>query len=171
MFAYEHEGIRPDVVILGKALSGGLYPVSAVLADDEVMDVFRPGDHGSTYGGNPVAAAVACAALDVLVEERLVENSAELGAWALERLRSIDSSSVKELRGKGLWIGVELFKEAGGARRYCEALAAKGVLCKETHEHVIRLAPPLTINRQELEWVLDRFEDVLSEVPAVAATS
>jgi ornithine--oxo-acid transaminase len=166
MFAYEHEGIRPDMVILGKALSGGLYPVSVVLADDEVMDVFQPGDHGSTYGGNPVACAVAIAALDVLVDEKLAEKSAELGAFALERLAEIDSACVKELRGKGLWIGVELHKEAGGARRFCEALAAKGVLCKETHEHVIRLAPPLIINRQELEWTLERFEEVLTEVPA-----
>jgi ornithine--oxo-acid transaminase len=166
MFAYEHEGIRPDMVILGKALSGGLYPVSVVLADDEVMDVFRPGDHGSTYGGNPVACAVAIAALDVLVDEGLVEKSAELGAFAMERLGEIDSACIKELRGKGLWIGVELHKEAGGARRFCEALAAKGVLCKETHEHVIRIAPPLIINRQELEWTLDRFEEVLTEVPA-----
>jgi len=166
MFAYEHEGIRPDMVILGKALSGGLYPVSVVLADDEVMDVFRPGDHGSTYGGNPVACAVAIAALDVLVDEGLVEKSAELGAFALEYLAAIDSACIKELRGKGLWIGVELHKEAGGARRFCEALAEKGVLCKETHEHVIRLAPPLIINRQELEWTLERFEEVLTEVPA-----
>jgi ornithine--oxo-acid transaminase len=166
MFAYEHEGIRPDMVILGKALSGGLYPVSVVLADDEVMDVFNPGDHGSTYGGNPVACAVAIAALDVLVEEELVEKSARLGAYAMERLTEIDSACVKELRGKGLWIGVELHKEAGGARRFCEALAEKGVLCKETHEHVIRIAPPLVINRQELDWALERFEEVLTEVPA-----
>ena len=162
LFAYEHEGIRPDVVIVGKALSGGLYPVSAVLADREVMDVFRPGDHGSTYGGNPVAAAVARAALRVLVEEGMIENSAELGAYALQRLRRLESPHVREVRGRGLWIGIELHPEAGGARRFCEALQEEGILCKETHEHVIRLAPPLVITREELDWALERIERVLA---------
>jgi ornithine--oxo-acid transaminase len=162
MFAYEHEGIRPDLVILGKALSGGLYPVSAIVADDEVMDVFRPGDHGSTFGGNPVAAAVARAALRVLVEEGLVENSARLGALFLERLRAIDSPHVKEVRGKGLWIGIELHREAGGARRFCEALKDEGLLCKETHAHVIRVAPPLVITADEVEWAAERIERVLT---------
>ena len=162
LFAYEHEGIRPDVVILGKALSGGLYPVSAVLADDEVMGVFRPGDHGSTYGGNPVAARVAVAALEVLVDEGLIERSARLGAYALERLAGLDAPHVKEIRGRGLWIGVELRPEVGGARPFCEALERLGVLCKETHEHVIRIAPPLVITRRELDWALDRIEAVLT---------
>ncbi len=162
LFAYEHEGIRPDIVIVGKALSGGMYPVSAILADDEVMGVFRPGDHGSTYGGNPVAAAVAREALRVLVEERLVERSRELGAHAMERLQAMDSPHVKEIRGKGLWIGIELEPEAGGARRFCEALQEEGVLAKETHEHVIRIAPPLVITREELDWAIDKLEKVLA---------
>lgn len=161
MFAYEHEEIRPDVVIIGKALSGGFYPVSAILADGEVMGVFRPGDHGSTYGGNPVAAAVARAALDVITEEGLVERSAELGAYFIERLRAIDSAHVAEIRGRGLWIGIELHAEAGGARRFCEALMERGLLCKETHDHVIRIAPPLTIDRSQIDWALDQITDVL----------
>ena len=165
LFCYEHEGIRPDVVIIGKALSGGLYPVSAILADDEVMDVFHPGDHGSTYGGNPVAAAVAVAALEVIVEEKMVENSAELGAWAMERLARLESPHIRELRGRGLWIGIELHPEAGGARRFCERLQELGVLCKETHEHVIRIAPPLMISREDLGWALDRIEAVLLDEP------
>jgi ornithine--oxo-acid transaminase len=162
MWCYEHEGIRPDLVIIGKALSGGLYPVSAIVADDEVMDVFGPGDHGSTYGGNPVAAAVARAALRVLVEEGMVENSARLGTVFLERLRAIDSPHVKEVRGKGLWIGIELHPEAGGARRFCEALKNEGLLCKETHAHVIRVAPPLVITADEVEWAAERLERVLT---------
>ncbi len=170
MFAFEHEDIRPDVVIVGKALSGGFYPVSAILADDPVMDVFRPGDHGSTYGGNPIAAAVACAALDVIVEEGLVERSRELGEHCLARLAELDSPHVEEIRGRGLWVGIELRPEAGGARRFCEALRDEGLLCKETHQHVIRLAPPLTITRDELDWALDRVERVLAaEAPAAAA--
>ncbi len=162
LFAYEHEGIRPDIVSIGKALSGGLYPVSAVLADDEVMAVFQPGDHGSTYGGNPVAAAVARTAIRVLVEEGMIENSAELGDYLMNRLSALDSSYIKEIRGRGLWIGIELHPEAGGARRFCEQLKQHGLLCKETHEHVIRLAPPLTITREELDWALERVESVLA---------
>ncbi len=162
LFAYEHEGIRPDLVIIGKALSGGLYPISAILADDEVMGVFTPGDHGSTYGGNPLAAAVGRAALRVLVEEGMIENSARLGEYFLGRLREIDSPHVKEVRGKGLWIGIELVPEAGGARRFCEALQRDGLLCKETHEHVIRIAPPLTIRREEVDWALERLAKVLT---------
>jgi ornithine--oxo-acid transaminase len=164
LFAYEHEGIRPDVVIVGKALSGGLYPVSGILADDEVMGVFHPGDHGSTYGGNPVAAAVGRAALRVLVEEGMVENSARLGDYFLERLRAVRSRHVKQVRGKGLWLGIELHPEAGGARRFCEALQREGLLCKETHQHVIRIAPPLTIRREEIDWALERLERVLTTV-------
>ncbi len=161
LFAYEHEGIRPDIVIIGKALSGGFYPVSAMLSDDEVMDVFRPGDHGSTYGGNPVAAAVATAALEVLVDEGLVERSARLGEHLMDRLRGFDSPHIREIRGKGLWVGIELHPEAGGARRFCEELRALGLLCKETHDHVIRLAPPLVIEKKDLDWALERLATVL----------
>ncbi|HZI64814.1 MAG TPA: ornithine--oxo-acid transaminase, partial [Thermoanaerobaculia bacterium] len=162
LFASQHEGVRPDVVIVGKALSGGLYPVSGILADDEVMRVFRPGDHGSTYGGNPVAAAVGRAALAVLVEEGMIDNAARLGPYFLERLRAIASPHVKEVRGKGLWIGIELEPAAGGARRFCEALGREGLLCKETHDHVIRVAPPLIITREEIDWAVERLERVLT---------
>ena len=162
LFAYEHEGIRPDVVIVGKALSGGLYPVSAILADDWVMGVFHPGDHGSTYGGNPVAAAVARAALKVLIDEGMIENSARLGEYFLGRLRQLDSPYIAEVRGKGLWIGIELTPEAGGARRFCEALQREGLLCKETHENVLRIAPPLTITRAEIDWALERLAKALA---------
>ena len=162
MFAYEHEGIRPDGVTIGKALSGGLYPVSAFLADDAVMDVFTPGTHGSTFGGNPLACAVANAAIDVLIDEDLVEKSARLGAYLLERTRAIGSPYVEEIRGKGLWIGIQLKPSAGGARRFCEHLEAEGMLCKETHEHTIRLAPPLIITKDEIDWALERLTKVLS---------
>jgi ornithine--oxo-acid transaminase len=162
MFAFEHEGVTPDVVIVGKALSGGMYPVSGILATEEVMGVFHPGDHGSTYGGNPLAAAVATAALGVIVDEKLPQRSAELGEYSLARLAKLDSRHVKEVRGRGLWIGIELHPEAGGARRFCEALQREGLLCKETHTHVIRMAPPLTIRREDVDWALDRIERVLS---------
>jgi ornithine--oxo-acid transaminase len=162
LFAYEHEGIRPDVVIVGKALAGGLYPVSGILADEPVMGVLHPGDHGSTFGGNPAAAAVGRAALAVLVEEGMVERSAELGAYFLKRLRETDSRHLKEIRGKGLWIGLELHPEAGGARRFCEALQKEGLLCKETHESTIRIAPPLVITREEIDWALERLAKVLT---------
>ncbi|MEE8111845.1 MAG: ornithine--oxo-acid transaminase [Acidobacteriota bacterium] len=164
LFAYEHENVLPDIVIIGKALAGGYYPVSAILAGDEVMKVFRPGDHGSTFGGNPLACSVARAALRVLVEEKMVENSARMGAYFLERLRTLDSPKIREVRGKGLWIGVELVKEAGGARKYCEALQKKGLLCKETHEDIIRFAPPLVITREELDWAFDRVAEVFQEL-------
>ncbi len=158
MFAFEHDGIRPDVCMIGKALSGGFYPVSAVLASREVLGVFRPGDHGSTFGGNPLACAVARAALKVIVDENLPMRSRELGAYALERLRRFKSAKIVEVRGKGLWIGIELNVPA---RPICEALQQRGVLCKETHENVIRLAPPLTISREDLAWGLDQIEAVL----------
>jgi ornithine--oxo-acid transaminase len=161
MFACEHEGVRPDVMILGKALSGGMYPISAVLADEEVMGVFRPGDHGSTFGGNPLAAAIGRAALRVLVDEKLAERSATLGAKALARLKQLRSPHVELVRGRGLWIGIALRPEAGGARRFCEALQREGVLCKETHEHVIRFAPPLVIREEDLDWALGVMEKVL----------
>jgi len=162
LFAYEHEGIRPDVVIIGKALGGGCVPISGILADDEVMGVFKPGDHGSTFGGNPLACAVARAALSVLVEEGMVENSARLGEYFMERLRALRSPHVREIRGKGLWIGVELHPEAGGARRFCEALEKQGLLCKETHVNTIRFAPPLVITREEIDWALERIAAVLA---------
>jgi len=162
LFAYEHEGIRPDVVIVGKALSGGMYPVSAILADDEVMGVFKPGEHGSTYGGNPLAAAVARKALEVIIDEDLVRRSAEQGEYFLGRLRTIESRHVKEIRGIGLWIGIELNDGAGGARRFCEALQEEGLLCKETHATVIRIAPPLTITREEIDWAVERIARVLT---------
>ncbi len=162
LFAYQHEGIRPDGVVLGKALSGGLYPVSAFLADEALMSVFTPGSHGSTYGGNPVAAAVARVALDVLVSEGMIDRSARLGDHLLERLAAIRSPHIAEVRGRGLWAGIELIPKAGGARRFCEALVGEGLLCKETHEHVIRIAPPLVIEQHELDWAIDRIEKVLT---------
>jgi len=162
LFCYEHEGIRPDVVIIGKALGGGCVPVSGILADDEVMDVFKPGDHGSTFGGNPLACAVAHAALRALLDEGMIENAARLGTYFTDRLRAIKSRHVKEIRGKGLWIGVELTPEAGGARRFCEELQRQGLLCKETHVNIIRFAPPLVITREEIDWALERITKVLS---------
>ena len=162
LFAYEHEGIRPDMVVIGKALSGGFYPVSAVLADTPVMGLFEPGEHGSTFGGNPLGAAVARAALAVIRDERLVENAAVLGEYFIEQLCEIPSPHVKEVRGKGLLIGVELKPEAGGARRFCEALSDQGILAKETHQHVIRFAPPLVIDKEIIDWALPRIRQVLT---------
>jgi ornithine--oxo-acid transaminase len=161
LFACDHEGVKPDVMILGKALSGGAYPVSAVLSSREVLGLFKPGDHGSTFGGNPLGCAVARTALKVLVEEGMIENAAELGEYFQERLVEINSPHVKEVRGKGLLIGVELHPEAGGARRFCEALQARGVLAKETHTHIIRFAPPLIITLAEVDWALERVQEVL----------
>lgn len=159
MFAFEHEGIRPDVVIIGKALGGGFYPISAVLANKDVLEIFRPGDHGSTFGGNPLAAATARAALRVIVEEKLVERSRELGSYFLQRLRTIKSPHLKQVRGRGLWIGLVLDSPA---RPYCEVLKDEGVLCKETHEYVIRIAPPLVITKEEINWAFERIERVLT---------
>ena len=164
LFAFEYDQIRPDVVIIGKALSGGCYPVSAVLSDKEVLGVFNPGDHGSTFGGNPLGVAIARESLKVLVEENLVENSYNLGKYFREKLSAINSQHVKEVRGKGLFIGVELKPEAKGARRFCEALMKKGILCKETHENVIRFAPPLVIKKEEIDWALVRIEEVLTSL-------
>ncbi len=161
LFAFEWEGIRPDAVIVGKALSGGFYPVSAFLTSDEVMGVFHPGDHGSTFGGNPLGMAVAREALKVLTEEKLVENSAELGPWFIEQLGSIEAKSIELARGRGLWVGLVLNTKA---RPYCEALMREGVLCKETHENVIRFAPPLTVTREELEWALERVRKVFAQI-------
>jgi ornithine--oxo-acid transaminase len=159
LFAFEHEGVRPNAVIIGKALSGGFYPVSAVLASRGVLGVFQPGDHGSTFGGNPLACAVARAALRILVDEKLIERSAELGKYFLTKLQSLHSPHIKEVRGKGLWIGVELNKLA---RPYCEALKQAGVLCKETHGSVIRIAPPLVITREEIDWAVERIQRALA---------
>ena len=163
LFAEEHEGIEADVTLIGKALSGGLYPISAVLSNKEVLGVFHPGDHGSTYGGNPLACAVAREALKVLIEEKMIENAATVGPYFMEQLRGIKSQYVKEVRGKGLLIGVELHKEAGGARHFCAKLKDKGILCKETHEHVIRFAPPLVIRKEDIDWALERIESVLRD--------
>ncbi len=158
LFAYMHEGITPDVLIIGKALAGGFYPVSAVLASKEILGVYQPGDHGSTFGGNPLGCALARTALRVLVEEKLVERSAELGAYFLGLLQTLSSPNLKEVRGKGLWIGIEL---QGPARPYCEALKEEGILCKETHDHVIRIAPPLVITREEIDWAFPRIEHAI----------
>jgi len=159
LFAYMHENIQPDVLIVGKALGGGFYPISAVLASKEILGVFQPGDHGSTFGGNPLACAVARTALRVLVEEKLADRSAELGGYFLAKLRTLGSPLIKESRGRGLWIGVELHSEA---RKYCEALKGEGVLCKETHDRIIRIAPPLVIQREEIDWAFERFQRVLA---------
>ncbi len=158
MFAYEYEGVHPDIVIIGKALAGGFYPVSAVLSSKEILGVFKPGDHGSTFGGNPLAAAVACASLKVIVKEKLVGRSFTLGKYFREKLTSIQSPHIKEVRGKGLWIGLVLDTKA---RPYCEELKKLGILCKETHDHVIRFAPPLVITKKEIDWACVRIEKVI----------
>jgi len=162
LFACDHEGVRPDVVTIGKALSGGFYPVSAVLSSREVLGVFRPGDHGSTFGGNPLAAAVARAALRALIDEDMIANAAAMGEYFQDQLAEINSPHIKEVRGKGLMIGVELKPEAGGARRFCEALQEHGILAKETHQHIIRFAPPLIITRDEIDWAVERIRTVLT---------
>jgi len=162
LFAAQHEDVRPDVMIIGKALAGGFYPVSAVLADKAILGLFAPGEHGSTFGGNPLAAAVSRAALKVIREENLAERSRELGEYFMEQLSEIPSPHVKEVRGKGLLIGIELKPEAGGARRFCEAMQEKGILAKETHENVIRFAPPLVIDKETIDWALPAIRDVLN---------
>jgi ornithine--oxo-acid transaminase len=162
LFACEWENVRADVAIIGKALSGGVYPVSAVLSSREVLGVFQPGDHGSTFGGNPLACAVAREALRVIVEEKLCERSAELGEYFKGCLQRIESPHVREVRGRGPFISVELVPAAGGARRFCEALEERGLLCKETHQHVICFAPPLVVTQEELDWALEQIEAVLS---------
>ena len=161
MFAHTTAGVCADAVTIGKALSGGLYPVSAFLSRKEVMAVFTPGSHGSTYGGNPLACAVAEAALDVLVDEKLIERSAELGAWFLDALRAIDSPKIAEVRGQGLWAGVELIPDAGGARKYCDRLRERGILAKDTRSHTIRFAPPLIVEKADLEWAIGELRAVL----------
>jgi ornithine--oxo-acid transaminase len=162
LFASHHEDVRPDVVIIGKAMAGGFYPVSAVLADEPILGLFTPGEHGSTFGGNPLAAAVARTALKVIRDEKLAERAAELGEYFVEQLSEIPSPHIKEVRGRGLLIGVELKPEAGGARRFCEQLKVRGILAKETHDNVIRFAPPLVIDRETIDWALPHIREVLN---------
>jgi len=159
LFACDHESVRPDVLIIGKALAGGFYPISAVLAPKEILGVFQPGDHGSTFGGNPLACALARTALRILIEEKLVERSAELGAYFLAKLRSLRNPAIREIRGRGLWMAIELNADA---RPYCEGLKEQGILCKETHSRIIRIAPPLVITRDEIDWAYERFAEVLA---------
>jgi len=164
LLAEEHDQVEADLTIIGKALSGGFYPISAVLSNVEVLGVLRPGEHGSTFGGNPLACAVARTALKVLVEEGMIENAAAMGAYFLSNLRAIRSPAVKEVRGKGLLIGLELQPEAGSARRICEKLMTKGLLCKETHENIVRFAPPLVIKKEEIDWALEQIAPVLRQL-------
>ncbi len=161
LFAHNYEGIRPDILVMGKAISGGVYPVSAIVCDQEIMEVFTPGDHGSTFGGNPLGSAVGLAAIDVIMEEKLSERSKELGDYFLQKLKGLTAPMIKEVRGKGLFIGVEIKKEYGNARKYTEMLREKGLLCKETHEQTIRFAPPLVITKDEIDWAFDRIREVL----------
>ncbi len=163
LFAMDREGVKPDILVVGKALGGGIYPVSAILADDDIMDVFKPGDHGSTFGGNPLASAVGMASLEVILEEKLPERAEELGNYFMEELRKINSPYVKEVRGRGLLVGVEIKKEIATARPFCEKLMKLGILAKETHEQVIRFAPPLIIKKEEIDWALERIRKVLTE--------
>jgi ornithine--oxo-acid transaminase len=162
LLAEEHEGIEADVTLIGKALSGGFYPISAVLSSTEVLGVLKPGEHGSTFGGNPLACAVARTALNVLVEEKMIENAADVGGYFREALRQVRSPAIKEVRGRGLMIGLELHPEAGGARRFCERLMSRGVLCKETHADTIRFTPPLIITRGEIDWAMERIHAVFA---------
>ncbi|MDR6817915.1 ornithine--oxo-acid transaminase [Neorhizobium sp. 2083] len=164
LLAEEHEAIEADVTLVGKALSGGFYPVSAVLSNNEVLGTLKPGQHGSTFGGNPLACAVARAALKVLTEEGMIENAAVQGEYFLQGLKDIRSNIVRDVRGRGLMLAIELHPEAGGARRYCEALRQSGILAKETHDHTIRLAPPLVIERDQIDWALERLAPVLSDM-------
>lgn len=161
LFACDYEGVHPDITIIGKALSGGFYPVSAVLASHDLLGLFNPGEHGSTFGGSPMAAAVARASLKVIRDEKLAENAAKMGEYFMEQLEEIHSPNVEQIRGKGLLIGVVLKPQAGGARRFCEALQEKGILAKETHERVIRFAPPLIIDKETIDWALPIIRDVL----------
>lgn len=162
LFAEEHDGIEADVTLIGKALSGGFYPISAVLSNTEVLGVFMPGEHGSTFGGNPLACAVARMAVKVIIEEKMIENAASVGSYFLSQLKALKSPHIKEIRGKGLLIGIELVPEAGGGRRFCENLMKSGLLCKETHENVIRFVPPLIITKEDIDWAMEIIEPVLA---------
>lgn len=164
LLASEHEGVKPDMITIGKALSGGMYPVSGVLSSRAILGVFKPGTHGSTYGGNPLACAVGREALRVLVEERLIENAAVQGEYLIEELRKIATPYVDFVRGKGLWVGIVLKPEAGGARRFCVALKERGILAKDTHTHIIRLAPPLVVTREEIDWALGVIREVFQTI-------
>jgi len=164
LFACEYDGVRPDMVVIGKSLGGGCYPVSAVLADREILGVFKPGEHGSTFGGNPLGCAVARESLRVIREEKLVDNAAVLGRTFMEKLRKVRSRHIKEVRGRGLLVGIELHPQAGGARRFCEELMKEGLLCKETHDNVIRFAPPLVIREKDLNWALKRIKSVFKRL-------
>jgi ornithine--oxo-acid transaminase len=161
LLAEEHEGVEADLTLIGKALSGGFYPISAVLSNSEVLGVLKPGEHGSTFGGNPLACAIARAALSVLIEEGMIDNAARQGERLMAQLRAIASPSVREVRGRGLMIAVELHPEAGGARAHCERLQARGLLCKETHDHTIRIAPPLIVTDAQTDWIAEQFAAVL----------
>jgi ornithine--oxo-acid transaminase len=163
LFCHEWDGVRPDAMIVGKALSGGFYPVSAVLADDELMLVIQPNEHGSTFGGNPLACAVARASLEVLRDEKLVENSRAMGEYFMKRLAEVPRDHIEDVRGRGLWIGVQVKESSGRARPYCEALMERGILCKETHEQVVRIAPPLVITKDEIDWAVPKLVEVLSK--------
>jgi ornithine--oxo-acid transaminase len=171
LLASQHDGVIPDGLILGKALGGGILPVSMFLARREVMDVFSPGDHGSTFGGNPLASAVGKAALDLLVDDRLSDRSAELGTHLREQLAAIDSSLVKEVRGKGLFIALEIEPDKATAREVCERLMQRGLLSKETHDTVVRLAPPLIIEKEQIDWAIVQIREVLAEMQAIAKAS
>jgi ornithine--oxo-acid transaminase len=162
MFASDHENVKPDVIIVGKALSGGVSPVSAIVADKEVMDVFNPGDHGSTFGGNPFASAVATTALNVIVNEKLPQNSKKLGDYFINQLRRLNSPHIRDIRGKGLFIGVEVKESSGDARKFCELLQIQGILAKETHHTVVRFAPPLVITRSQIDWAMKRIAKVFA---------
>ncbi len=164
LFACEHEDVHPDMTIIGKSLGGGCYAVSAVLDDRKALGLFTPGTHGSTFGANPLACAVARESLLVLQEENLIDNAVEQGEYFLDRLKDLKSRHIKEVRGKGLLIGIELFEEAGGARRFCEALEEEGLLCKETHENVIRFAPPLIIRQKDLNWAFKKVKKVFKQL-------
>ncbi len=164
LFASEFEGVRPDMVTVGKSLGGGCYPISAVLANRDILGLFKPGEHGSTFGGNPLACAIAREAIRVTREEKLVEAAAERGEYFMAKLRTIRSKHIKEIRGRGLLIGIELHPEAGGARRFCEELMKEGLLCKETHENVIRFAPPLVIREKDLNWAYKRIKSVFKRL-------
>lgn len=164
LFAYEHEGFKPDMVVIGKSLGGGCYPISAVLAMRDVLGVYKPGEHGSTFGGNPLACAVAREALRVIKDEKLVQNAAAQGRYFIKKLKTIKSRHIKEVRGMGLLIGIELYPEAGGARRFCEELKDAGLLCKETHDNVIRFAPPLIIKKNDLDWAFERIKGVFAKL-------
>jgi ornithine--oxo-acid transaminase len=161
-FCCDHEGVKPDIYILGKALGGGIMPVSAVVSTREILGVFKPGDHGSTFGGNPLACAIARKVIEILKTNKYQDNAKRAGEYLFEKLRAIKTDKIKEIRGKGLWVGIEFKPEAGKARKFCEALMLEGMLCKDTHEQTMRLAPPLCITRDELDWALERLRKVLA---------